>query len=616
MKCKHILVAFALSVTLGAQGQNEGYPFTALSLSDMKAFKPQAGNWRIAGGASAHPDKKLDLQATPGTGILVNLPDGQKKDDLFTLMEHGDIELELEFMTARESNSGIYLMGRYELQILDSHTRTISGSLQPGKHDCAAIYERWDESKPEGQKGYEGHPPLVNVTRAPGLWQKYHIIFQAPRFNEKGEKIANAKFVRVIHNGVVVHENVELTGPTRGSAFEQEAALGPLCFQGDHGPVAFRNIRYRLYNKAPLKVENVTAYRYDGTFDKALPDWKTLQPAAFLPAPDGITWQVNESNDPCALVFSGTVTIVEPGSYFFGLDCNGAGSISVNGRKLVEKTGENVRGNIQLGKIDLKPGKYPLQVVYAKWIPWQAHSLGVYAEGPGIARHELHALGSVPQIEARPIMYVRPPDSRPYVLRAFIQHNNKQYPHAVSVGFGSQINYAVDLNQGKWLSAWRGEFLDAAPIWHSRGGGNVIPLGSVIDLQPAPIAAVLPTEQSPFPDSTDVTYKGWVLDSQGIPTFRYLKGNATVTDRISPEEGGKALHRTLNISGASANTYVRLARGTISKVEEGLFLVNGEYYLLLPAGQQANLRSIDNRSELIWKVPAEGKGEFSYRIMF
>lgn len=94
--------------TWGVQAQNEqGYPFSTLSLADMKAFNPQAGNWRIAGSVSTHPDKKLDLQTSSGTGTLVNLPDEHKKDDLFTLMEHGDMEIELEFMNARETNSGI-----------------------------------------------------------------------------------------------------------------------------------------------------------------------------------------------------------------------------------------------------------------------------------------------------------------------------------------------------------------------------------------------------------------------------------------------------------------------------------------------------------------------------
>ncbi|MDW8205024.1 MAG: DUF1080 domain-containing protein [Cytophagales bacterium] len=616
MKWKNRLVAIAMMFAWNVQAQTEdGYSFSILPLTDLKAFRPQAGNWQIAGSASAHPDKRLDLQITAGTGILVNLPNEQKKDDLFTLMEHGDIELILEFMTPRESNSGIYFMGRYELQILDSYTRITNGSARPDKHDCAAIYERWDDSKPEGQKGYEGRPPRENVTRAPGLWQHYHVIFQAPRFNEKGEKIANAKFVKVFHNGVLVHENVEVSGPTRGSAFANEAPRGPLRIQGDHGPVAFRNIRYRLYNKPRLQVENVTAVRYKGTFDKDLPDWKTLQPEQTLSSPEGITWQVSTNNEPGALLFNGTVIVPESGTYFFGLECNGAGSIWVNGKKLVEKTGENWRGNIKLGKIDLKAGKYPLQVFYAKWIDWQPALLGVYAEGPEIARHALHAAGSVPPPSPTPIIHVHPTTAKPYLLRAFIEHNGKQYTHAISVGYSSRMNYALDLNQGKLICAWRGGFIDAAPIWHSRGGGNVKPLGSIIDLQPAPLAASLATEQAPFPDSVGIRYKSMELDAQGLPTFRYTMGHATLSDRIVASDNGKELQRTITVDQMPENTYVRLAKGSIKTLQEGLFVINDTYYVRASA-TMVKLRTVNGQQELLWKVPPATSAILSYQIVF
>jgi len=73
-------------------------------------------------------------------------------------------------------------------------------------------------------------------------------VFRAPRFDARGRKTAHARFVTVVHNGVLVHENAEVTGPTRAARFEseaEEAKAGPLQFQGDHGPVAYRNLRIR-----------------------------------------------------------------------------------------------------------------------------------------------------------------------------------------------------------------------------------------------------------------------------------------------------------------------------------------------------------------------------------
>ena len=99
--------------------------------------------------------------------------------------------------------------------------------LNPQSGDNGGVYERWDESKPDGQKGYEGHAPRQNVSRAPGLWQHIKISFQAPRF-EGGVKVVNAKMLSVTLNGVLIQEDVDLTGPTRSSIAEDGPMLAAL----------------------------------------------------------------------------------------------------------------------------------------------------------------------------------------------------------------------------------------------------------------------------------------------------------------------------------------------------------------------------------------------------
>src|SRR5438093_343659 len=89
---------------------------------------------------------------------------------------------------------------------------------------------------------YGAAAPKTNAAKAPGEWQKMVIEFKAPRF-EGEKKTASAKFAKVTLNGQVIHENVEMKGPTPSGITGKEAATGPLMFQGDHGPVAFRNIR-------------------------------------------------------------------------------------------------------------------------------------------------------------------------------------------------------------------------------------------------------------------------------------------------------------------------------------------------------------------------------------
>jgi hypothetical protein len=222
-------------------------PGTSIPLNDLSAFQSSTSNWRIVGAVRADLNKANILATDNGTGILANVPAdasfGQKYN-LLTNLQHGDVDLELDYMIAAKSNSGVYLQGRYEVQLFDSWD-----IRRPKTVDNGSIYERWDEKRPDGQKGYEGHPPRQNASRAPGLWQHLKISFQAPRFNTGGQKTENARMIRVELNGVIIHENVDLTGPTRSAAFEDEKPLGPLMFQGDHGAVAFRNIRYVLYDK-------------------------------------------------------------------------------------------------------------------------------------------------------------------------------------------------------------------------------------------------------------------------------------------------------------------------------------------------------------------------------
>jgi hypothetical protein len=177
---------------------------------------------------------RLAGQPAP-SGVMMNSPQG-KTNNLVTEWKHGDIELYAEFMIAKGGNSGVYLQGLYEIQIFDSF-----GATEPMKtSDGGGIYHRWIENK-----GVGGSAPRVNASRRPGEWQSYQAWFRAPRFDGVGKKTENARFLRVLNNGVLVQENVECEGPTRAHMNLPEAPLNPLMLQGDHGPVAFRNIYWR-----------------------------------------------------------------------------------------------------------------------------------------------------------------------------------------------------------------------------------------------------------------------------------------------------------------------------------------------------------------------------------
>lgn len=146
--------------------------------------------------------------------------------DIYTKRVFGDCQLHVEFMIPDGSNSGVYLMGEYEVQILSNYGKPDS-KLNVG--DCGAIYNT--------------KAPRVNALKPYGQWNSYDIKFRAPRFDASGKKIANARFIEVVFNGKVIHQNVDAPKPTGSELPGGEKPKGPVLLQGDHGICAFRNIR-------------------------------------------------------------------------------------------------------------------------------------------------------------------------------------------------------------------------------------------------------------------------------------------------------------------------------------------------------------------------------------
>jgi hypothetical protein len=203
---------------------------------DFAGWRKPTGTWSAVKAVTLDPAAPAKFVLAPGQGVAVNCASGHTVD-LVTEAEFGDMELHVEFCVTKHSNSGVYLLGRYEIQIYDSFG--VEKDKYPGI-ECGGIYPRWINNQ-----NVEGHSPRVNASKAPGQWQSFDITFRAPRFDATGRKTANAKVVKVLHNGKVIHENVELNGPTRSPLWEDEKPTGPIRLQGDHGPVAYRNLRVK-----------------------------------------------------------------------------------------------------------------------------------------------------------------------------------------------------------------------------------------------------------------------------------------------------------------------------------------------------------------------------------
>jgi sugar phosphate isomerase/epimerase len=237
-----VIAAFCLLPVVDAGAEQ-----TMLTGEDLSAWRSDTGQWQVAGDVSINPANGRLLSGRPGSGVIVNGPAG-RTSHLVSKAEFGDVKAHIEFMVPRESNSGVYFMGRYEIQVFDSWKKT---SPYPGI-ECGGIYQRWDNNREPKERGFEGHSPRVNASREPGQWQTFDVVFRAPRFDESGEKLSNARFETIAHNGVLIHEDIELTGPTRAGMYNDEKPTGPLMLQGDHGPVAYRNIRIEPAGPLPF----------------------------------------------------------------------------------------------------------------------------------------------------------------------------------------------------------------------------------------------------------------------------------------------------------------------------------------------------------------------------
>ena len=196
-------------------------PSDALSL----LTGPDLADWRHVDGRTAEwalEDGVVTVE--PGTG------------DLTTLRDFGDVQLHIEWRTPEQvvgsgqdaGNSGVFLMSRYEIQVLNSYDNATYSNGQAG-----AIYKQ--------------HIPLVNASRPPGEWQSYDVVFAAPRFGADGA-VEQPAIMTVFHNGVLIHDRVRLRGTTTyigEPEYEQHGEREPLLLQ-DHGNrVSFRNLWIR-----------------------------------------------------------------------------------------------------------------------------------------------------------------------------------------------------------------------------------------------------------------------------------------------------------------------------------------------------------------------------------
>lgn len=569
-----------------------------VNLEDLSEFEDPTKNWSIQQSANCGPWDSQFLISS-GKGVLVNtLVKGQENHDLISRLKHGDIHLKFEYKLPKGSNSGIYLQGRYEVQLLDSWKKK---HLKYG--DNGGIYERWDETRGKGNQGYEGNAPLVNASKAPGLWQEIEIDFQAPRFDSSGNKIENAKFKKVVLNGVLIHQNIELTGVTRGSMFEEESAFGPIRIQGDHGPIAIRNFWYETFDLPSVTLRNIQFKTYQSEKENQI---KTFNTDGLEPVQVGKVDKIDQNaiNPKANFLtnFEGELEAPSSEDYEFELYFTGSAQLWVDGQKYFEAEGwYNTKNTVM---VPISKGKHRFNLVYVKDFPWGPRALGVYVKRVGAEKIALHDTYSLPEPEAIGMIEYEV-GKEPVFQRSFMFEEEEKNTYVMSVGTPEEYHYSYDLKKGDLIYIWRGRFLDVTQMWENRGEPqSAEPLG-----QRETILGKGSIYKNGEKISESWEYKGYQLKG-GIPQFRYQYGENKnlLKDLIVPNEDLSGLKRQIQLEKPE-NLTVVMARGeSIISHGNGLWEIDGKYF-------------IRNKSEGIQIVEGELRGEitagdYSYEIIW
>lgn len=582
-----------------------------ISLEDLSGFQATGANWQIVGGVSSRPGGSHDaFETTPGTGVLVNQPGEGQRSNIVTVMEHGDLDLSVEFMMTPHSNSGIYLMGRYEIQLYDSW-----GKARPSFADCGGVYERWDDSKPDGEKGYQGYAPRMNAARAPGLWQRLDISFQAPRFDEAGRKIQNARLLEVRLNGALIHQNIELVGPTRGPMIAEEGTKGPLLIQGDHGPVAFRNIRYQSYSAEQASVSDLSYEVYLKEF-VGVPALSDGDKPARTGTTDIFTQNVAGESEDFMLVLKGKLTVPREDTYQLVMNALGYGKLFVDGKEVF---GMNMWR--QRGEMSLAAGAHDFEIHYAKDASWYNNGLSLFIAGTQMRSHPLHVLSSMPVDEPSNPIYANVESPRPRILRSFMDYPTgeatRRIVHAVNVGLPHGISYTFDPDQAAFVQVWKGGFLNTTPMWLDRGDGSSRPAGPVLGLGDRVGMAALVSQQADWPAQLPASYdfKGYEMDEMGHPIFRYALADAEIRDRLMSEDQGKVTREVTLPEGLGQTLYFRLGEGTaIADMGDGLYHVDQAYFVQVTGSGKALVRDLEGGKQLL--LAGKGGQVLEYEVIW
>ncbi len=611
---RFILIVYLGFQSIAAQAQlNIALPLDTVSINTIDQFKGAFKNWAVKGAVMINRTTG-DLNLSDGKNVLVFKDDKQNTIGNIKAFEHGNIDFEIQFMLSPGAEAALLFQGIYKINLNDSW-----GEKNISYKDCGGISISDNISTTELNTK---RVPLSNACHAPGLWQKLEVSFAAPVFNAQSTKIKNARFDKVILNGAIIHDNIDL--PVNGM---EEKALAPLVIVGLKGPVAFKNIAYLPVKDEQVKLQNIKYKYMDGKMN-TFPDFasgKVIKTGSL----DAIGWQPATTNEDFAFEYSGIMDVPATNKYQFQTITLGGGRLIIDGKKIIEHSSgidheANMnRKDIGAATVTLEKGLHPFSFTYYRNTWATVPILGLFVQGRGNYLQALHDELSYPAEDAVSRIMIKPAGET-VMQRSFLSYQGKRKTYCISVGSPTGIHYSYDISNGSLLQIWKGLFADATGMWHVRGNQILQPLSSPLLFNDEP--QFVQVDQSlPWPDSLpkdggSYQWRGYDLKAEGGPVFKYQIAGLNVADGFYPEENGKILTRKINVSGdkAASNVFFRAAKAKkIERLSNDEYYINdGEYFIHFNSSVQPTIRLTNDGAELVVLIKRGIDSEINYSIIW
>ncbi|WP_345026042.1 hypothetical protein [Ravibacter arvi] len=553
------LIAFLFTCSL-VFGQKKNYQL--LPFDKRASFGKMPANWAFADSVYIHPEKTNPSKITPGSRVLVG-----KTGEALEISAAGakNFKFLLSYTLTRHARMTVVLPGGAAVQL--SEGREEEGSQT---------------------NGFTGQLPVQNIGKIAGLRQTLEIDYESeiPRFPGR------ARINEVKINGVVVQQGQYIA----------KSGSPSLTIQVAEGTVVLHSAGFQIFeNIRPVTLTNLAYKIYNDAWDSRKTDM--LGQSGTSPV---LTFEVAEEKKSYNLVYEADLVVERDGDYNFTTIYTGAYcQLSIDGNVVLDTDHSNSQETHHTN-VRLEKGSYRLKLWYSR-LPWSSPALGLRVGERRVRDYDLHALSSLPQPRPKPFIVARPTGERAEMVRSFIQlpTENHKRTHCLSVGAPNGRNFSIDLNRAALLQVWSGEFANTTEMWYERGERQTLtPMGLTEPVSYRSSFCRLPTPESPWVDSAAVNFLDYRVDARGLPSIRYALGPSVIEDALTTIDNG--IQRTITPErNASNNNYVLLAEGReIRSVEKGLYLVDGRFYIKIPAVKAPVLRKSNGKNELLLPLAA------------